>query len=195
MFTRTDIINYLILGNDYKSYLEIGVRNPNDNFNRVICESKIGVDPDVNAGATYKITSDEFFLLNKNKFDIVFIDGLHLKDQVLKDIANSLNSLNDGGTIVCHDCLPNFEYEQIEHYDGVSSWTGTVWKAIATLRMTREDLFIKVVDTDFGCGIIKKGNQTLYPKVIPEEMNWEYFLKNRNDLMNVIAVSEFKDIF
>ena len=32
---RTDIINHLIKKNDYKRYLEIGVRNPDENLNKI----------------------------------------------------------------------------------------------------------------------------------------------------------------
>lgn len=190
---RTDIINFLIQNNNYKNYLEIGVRNPNDNFNRITCYKKIGVDPDPNSNATNIETSDDFFLKNKENFDIIFIDGLHLCEQVIKDINNSLNFLNEDGIIVCHDCLPNNESEQVEHYDGVSSWTGTVWKGISYFRMNNEDLSIQVVDTDFGCGLIKKGKQKLFPKIDISNMNWEFFIKNRNSLMNVITIQEFRD--
>ena len=36
-------------------------------------------------------------------FDIIFVDGLHEKQQVKKDILNSIKFLKDGGTIICHD--------------------------------------------------------------------------------------------
>ena len=32
------------------------------------------------------MTSDEFFIQNKNTFDLIFIDGLHIYEQVIKDI-------------------------------------------------------------------------------------------------------------
>jgi hypothetical protein len=36
---RTEIINSLILNNNFKTYLEIGVRNLDDNFNKIVEES------------------------------------------------------------------------------------------------------------------------------------------------------------
>lgn len=45
----------------------------------------------------------------KQKFDLVFIDGLHHSDQVLKDINNSLSFLEPNGVIMCHDILPSSE--------------------------------------------------------------------------------------
>lgn len=190
---RTEIINYLIEKNNYKNYLEIGVRNPNDNFNKINCDFKIGVDPNPNSNATFIETSDDFFLKNEKKFDIIFIDGLHLCEQVIKDVENSLKFLNKNGTIVCHDCLPNNEEEQMRS-PVVNFWTGDVWKAIAYFRMNQENLQIQVVDADFGCGIIREEKQKLFPKTDISNMNWEFFIKNRNNLMNVITVEQFKTI-
>ena len=52
------------------------------------------------------MTSDDFFRDNKEKFDLIFIDGLHETNQVDRDIENSLKFINKGGTILLHDCLP-----------------------------------------------------------------------------------------
>ena len=45
--------------------------------------------------------------------------------------------------------------------DHGGEWTGDVWKAIAELRVETIDLDIKVVDTDYGCGIIRRGTNYL----------------------------------
>ena len=49
------------------------------------------------------MTSDEYFLKIKDtgiKFDIIFIDGLHLDYQVNLDLKNSLKHLSENGFIV-----------------------------------------------------------------------------------------------
>ena len=51
----------------------------------------------------FKNTSDEFFMQNKEKFDLIYIDGWHEAPQVYKDINNSWNSLNINGIIICDD--------------------------------------------------------------------------------------------
>jgi hypothetical protein len=66
-----------------------------------------------------------------------------------------------------------------------------VWKAIAFLKGTREDLNIKVVDHDWGCGIIQKGSQELGKYKTVDELNWKIFESNRNSLMGVISYEEF----
>lgn len=58
---RTDLLNHLIKRHRLKYYLEIGVQNKSQNFDKIVCESKIGVDPDINADATFSLTSDNFF--------------------------------------------------------------------------------------------------------------------------------------
>ena len=51
----------------------------------------------------FKLTSEDYFKSNKNKFDLIYIDGNHLYEFVLNDILNSLNSLNENGMIVLDD--------------------------------------------------------------------------------------------
>jgi hypothetical protein len=186
---RFELINKLIKHYDFKSYLEIGVRNPDDNLNIIDVQHKDGVDPA--GGCNYPVTSDEFFSqIDKNKkYDIVFIDGLHHDYQVIRDIENSLNHLSENGIIVCHDCLPFSELMQRKE-ECVGEWTGDVWKAIAKFRIERNDLEINVVDTDYGLGIIRKGKDVPF-KYNGEELTYDFYVNNRDSLLNVITVDEF----
>ena len=189
---RTDIINYLIQKNNYKKYLEIGVRDPNSNLNLINVEHKDGVDPAGNCN--YPVTSDEFFenLDPEFRYDIIFIDGLHLDHQVEKDILNSLNHLSDDGTIVMHDCNPIKEEHQVEDYVVGKTWNGTTWKAYVKYRMNNEYLDMFVVDTDHGVGIIKKGKQDLYPK--SDILNYKLLDENRKNILNLITIEKFLNL-
>ena len=51
----------------------------------------------------FKNTSDKFFEINREKFDLIYIDGSHEAQQVYKDISNSWACLNHNGIIVCDD--------------------------------------------------------------------------------------------
>ena len=53
------------------------------------------------------LTSDDFFELNKNKYDFIYIDGMHTKEQIAKDIINSWDSLLIDGIIWMDDYLGN----------------------------------------------------------------------------------------
>jgi hypothetical protein len=188
---RTDIINALIQKYGYKSYLEVGTQDPTSNFDLINAECKVSIDPFPRGEVTFVGTSDEYFesITDDIKYDIVFIDGLHHNDQVLKDIENSLNHLSENGTIVCHDCLPTTELMQARDDHG-GEWTGDVWKAIAELRIERIDLDIKVVDTDYGCGIIRRGTNIPY-QTNDNYKSYYYYSKNKWNMLNVISPEEF----
>ena len=159
---RIDIINSLIQKNGFKTYLEIGVED-GFCFFKINCQTKVGLDPDVNSKATLFLTSDDFFKSNQDKFDIIFIDGLHHADQVEKDILNSLKVLSEHGIIVVHDCLPTSkEIQEVPRSQDV--WTGDTWKAFLKIRKN-SNLETYVVDTDWGCGLIKHGKRPVISSI------------------------------
>jgi predicted O-methyltransferase YrrM len=60
-----------------------------------------------------KTTSDDYFKKNLNeKFDLIYIDGNHHADNVLRDARNSFKLLNKGGFIVFDDFLWGY-YDEI----------------------------------------------------------------------------------
>lgn len=185
---RTDIINHLAKKIDASTYLEIGVNN-GSNFNKVNIAHKVGVDPDETSKATEYKTSDDFFKDNKEKFDIIFVDGLHHNEQCFKDITNSLKVLNKGGYIVCHDMKPMNEAAQKVPREQ-RMWNGDVWKAWVNLRQTRDDLEMFVVDTDHGCGVIRTGKQELL--TINIAISYENLVKERLDWLDLKSIEDFK---
>jgi hypothetical protein len=188
---RTDIINILIQKYEYKSYLEVGTQDPSSNFDLIDVEHKVSIDPFPRGEVTFVGTSDEYFksIADDVKYDIIFIDGLHHSDQVLKDVENSLKHLSKNGTIVCHDCLPSTEKMQ-ERDDHGGEWTGDVWKAIAELRVETIDLDIKVVDTDYGCGIIRRGTNVPY-ETTQDYLTYSHYSANKHRMLNVISSEQF----
>ena len=191
MTKRVDIINRLIKKYNYKTYLEIGVRAM-ETFDKVNLpeENKESIDPNYDY-VTYQLTSDEAFkTFSKNKkWDIIFIDGLHTSEQVGRDIENSLKHLNENGAIVCHDMLPpNSDWLSL-------SRCGNGWEAFAKLRRTNKNLEMYVVNTDYGCGVIRVGKQTLHKnKTLTNYMDFSYFLENKKELMNIKSTEEFKEL-
>jgi len=148
---RKDFLNELISRNGYRAYLEIGCWN-DDCFSKIAAPHKVGVDP--RSGGTLRLTSDDFFARNAERFDLIFIDGLHLYEQVRKDILHSLEVLEDGGTIVLHDCVPTRCIEQYET-QVTRIWNGDVWKAMVEAR-TWEGVDAVTCLIDFGLGVVKK---------------------------------------
>ncbi|NCZ64356.1 MAG: class I SAM-dependent methyltransferase [Cellvibrionales bacterium] len=187
---RSEIINRLIKENNYQKYLEIGVFKSKDNFDKIQIQYKIGVDPGRERfkEATHTMTSDDYFDMSNEKFDIVFVDGLHHHEQVYKDIINSLNVLNTGGVVVCHDMNPQqYEHQLVPQYEK-HTWNGDCWKAYVQLRMTRDDLKMCVIDADFGLGVIRKGVQK---KIKTVDLTYANLNQNRNMWLNLISENDF----
>ena len=203
------MINFLLekLNGD-KKYLEIGVRNPEANYNKINCEIKYSVDPGIEFKENpvdFKLTSDDFFnelskgniLEKKIKFDVIFIDGLHLAEQVYKDILNALDYLREDGFIVLHDCNPPTEYHAREEHNFTLSparntWNGSVWKAFYKMRFN-EEVSSLCIDSDWGVGIITKRKLASH---LIEDFNpfFEYhiFDKRRKESLNLMSFDEFR---
>jgi hypothetical protein len=208
---RTEVINFLLsLANDNTSYLEIGVRNPDDNYNHILATEKYSVDPGYEFKANpvnFKVTSDDFFdllargeILSKDmKFDVIFIDGLHLAGQVDRDISNSLQYIKDDGFIVLHDCNPPSEWHAREDYDykftpADINWNGTTWKAFLK-RRTDPSLQSCCIDSDWGVGIISKSH-LIGKNYQGGNLFFEFseFSKSRIDSLNLISFDRLKEL-
>ena len=188
---RYDLINMVIEKKNYKSYLEIGC-DQNQTFDNIVINKKVGIDP-VQGGNVRK-TSDLYFIENKEKFDCIFIDGLHTYDQVRKDVYNSINILNLGGTIFIHDCLPkSYFYQAVPR--SRSTWNGDVWKIIVEFR-TKKDFDTCTCFIDQGVGIIKKrSNSNLYLSNMKnfKKLKYKDFYYNHKSLMNIIEYKNIKN--
>ena len=186
---RYEIINWLIQKYDYKRYLEIGVRRPEKCFDKVVCKKKVGVDPAPKGKCKHVMTSDDFFKINEDMYDIVFVDGLHLEHQAKKDIENSLAVLKPNGTIVIHDCNPPTEWHQREIIGDEDKWNGTVWKAYMHYR-SKDYLKMCIINEDWGIGIIRRGKQE---PVFTGELSYSGLDANRGSWLNLMSFHQFKE--
>ncbi len=185
---RFEIINKIISKRNYTSYLEIGCFK-NETFNNINIKKKIGVDPV--SGGNLRMTSDQFFKENQEKFDLIFIDGLHVYEQVIKDIFNSINVLKENGIILVHDCLPRKLWYQTPTRMS-DTWNGDVWKAIVECR-TLEYIDTYTCLADEGIGVIKvqKNNNLLKLKLSNfKNLKYKEYYANRESLMNIISVEK-----
>jgi predicted O-methyltransferase YrrM len=77
----------------------------------------------------YEMSSDEFFSKIQNiKFDMVFIDGDHSKEQVYKDFFNVKDKVIDDGFVFFHDTYPHNE-EMLS-----ASLSNNCWEAILRIK-------------------------------------------------------------
>lgn len=188
MCNHTDILNLLASKFNLRSYLEVGLRSSDDNFDLIICPIKTSVDINPQANPTFAVSSDEFYAGNKERFDLQFIDGDHTEYQSYRDICNAINCMEDEGYVLCHDCNPTTMEMQAEPRQQ-SEYTGTVWRAWVRLRQERNDLSMFVIDTDYGCGVICKGKQM--PLKTTAGISYTNFEVYKTSWLNLISVSQF----
>lgn len=109
----------------------------------------------------FPLTSDDFFaqhdlasVLGQPTFDLAFIDGLHLFEQVLKDFINLERYARKDSVVLIHDCLPIAPIVA-ERERCTGFWTGDVWRIIPCLKTFRPDLEIFTIPTKpSGLGVV-----------------------------------------
>jgi hypothetical protein len=185
MNNHTDLLNYLICKYHLTNYLEIGVSNPENNFDKIKAVNKTGVDPNQKANATCVMTSDEYFqdIANSNnkQFNLIFIDGLHHADQVQRDFENSLIWLADNGFIVLHDTCPEKEDLTAVPRNKRGRWLGDVYKFVCRLN-AYDGIDFCTLDFDNGCTIVWKARGKAGESKIVEDLepiDWATYRDNK----------------
>ena len=151
------------------SYLEIGTQS-GQSLSIARCPS-IAIDPSFQVSTNvftgknvchfYQIGSDEFFkmydptLILSRRLDLVFLDGMHWFEFLLRDFMNSELHCNPNSIIAIHDCLPldlfsarrdihDMTAQETSSHPGW--WTGDVWKVVVILQRYRPELKITALD-------------------------------------------------
>jgi len=131
-------------GIENKRYLELGIYN-GANFSVVKSTDKVSVDSQF--PALFQMTTDEYFsqLSSKEKFDVVYIDACHQRENVVRDFNNVLKHLNSDGIIFVHDLIPDTE-------ELTAAWyCGDGFKVLAhILKNQPNDFEIYSLDSDYG---------------------------------------------
>jgi hypothetical protein len=151
-------INYLATQLKATKYLEVGVAKGRTFFG-VRIDRKVAVDPSFQFDVAdyrsdsvrfFEVVSDRYFLehAGAERFDIIFLDGLHTFEQTLRDFCNSLSFSHERTVWVIDDTLPIDVYSAIKEQrkalqarkdaGGQSlAWHGDVYKIVFALH----DLF------------------------------------------------------
>lgn len=113
---RSDLINEVLSLFVDPNYLEVGVWR-GDTFLAVSARSKVGVDPSfqfdtqpVHASLLFEMASNEYFATKATiaeKFDVVFLDGLHTYEQTLTDLLHAVDRIKEHGVLIIDDVLPD----------------------------------------------------------------------------------------
>jgi Methyltransferase domain len=152
---RGEVIQTLLDLFENPRYLEIGVQN-GVTFLPIRAAKKIAVDPifafslpplRVTPTIEYhEVTSDEYFgsIVNpEDKFEVIYLDGLHTLEQTLRDLLSATNHLKDGGVIVVDDVIPTTFSSSLPNENDVrflrnllpseaadASWMGDVFRLV-----------------------------------------------------------------
>ena len=208
---RFEVINEIIKKEGHQTYLEIGLRDPDECYNKINAAYKWSVDPGYESTynqATYPYESDDFFnrlrldsldLPPNMKWDVIFIDGLHISDQVYRDFLNAKEHITSNGYIVFHDCNPPTCHHAREDYRDFDTpatvyWNGTVWKAIQKIR-TDHFVSMATVSSDWGVSVIRfhKEMLTKLNEYINPYYDFNKFNDNRGEILNLIDPADFHE--
>ena len=163
-----DFVRGVVEAKAARNYLEVGVHN--GSTLALIERPAIGVDPnfvfDRNPMGKkrvlhlFQMGSDEFFRDHDPRaifgapVDVVFLDGMHRFEFLLRDFMNAERVCDRNGVILLDDCLPvSLEMTERVHrrearqdQELAGWWTGDVWKVVTILREYRPDLRITPVE-------------------------------------------------
>jgi|TARA_R110000851_G_scaffold331492_1_gene505693 hypothetical protein len=85
----------------------------------------------------------------------------------------------------------NFKY--YTDFPGYPHAKGDCWKSVAKIRMTRSDIKVVTIDGDslqrpltLMC-LDHNSSQTLLPTIKDEDINWEYFCKNKDNILCFVS--------
>jgi len=213
---KYEIVNALVTKNGYESYLEICTSETGGRYWRIdkkrlrVCHRLLYRCPQEFADGeeiTFRSADDSIEnLLNAGlTYDVVFVDSWHTFDCSMRDLETGLSVLREGGVMVVHDCFPRKEFAGPVFYGGC--WSGVTYAAYVEFLLSRRELFYCTVDTDYGCGVVKKirRDEACKPPygvtdVIVEQWRskrsrgddmFDFFYNHRRELLNLVSAEEF----
>lgn len=172
---RSDVIQPFIDLSESKAYLEVGVE-AGGTFHALRASKKVAVDPifrfDVPSPALtssfeyHEITSDDYFGRTplSEKFDVIYLDGLHTVEQTLRDLLNAIERLRPNGVIVIDDVVPTSWAASLdlqgeaafvrdllpsERWDG-ANWMGPVFRLVFFIETFMQSFDFATVQDNHG---------------------------------------------
>jgi hypothetical protein len=197
-------------------YLEIGIAH-GKTFQEIDVQNKIGCDPhpvmnesnkvSIAKNRIFSLTSDDFFSLSlRNKFGLIFVDGLHTSSQVAKDFVNSLRFSTENTIWLIDDVFPDSttsEQTSLSKYrirrliDLFKNflwrkplalkigWQGDVWKFIKALSSVKEfNVITFVVDNEKIQSLVSVNKKHLKSTGIRFPFNSQLILEQLSSVMD-----------
>jgi hypothetical protein len=187
---RFDLLKKISEINGAQSYLEIGLGCGDTMRHLQHIPVRVGVDPNRDIArklctAFHKTTSEEFFAVNEQDFDLIFIDGDHRYAEVRDDLFDASCHLTERGVIVLHDMSPETEEKE------KPIWSGDGWKAMVDARSMEGDLYAFTIDSDHGLGVVML--KTLSDAPLADgsrEYTFRALSANRKEWLGLVSVED-----
>jgi hypothetical protein len=215
---KFEIVNALAAKCGYRSYLEICTPSTGQAFHKV-SEAQLRTrhrlmyrcPRDFNDGDEITFSSDddriEGLLPHGALYDIIFVDAWHTYACVQRDLELAFSLLSPGGTMVVHDCSPPSRDVAVPEFRHCP-WCGVTYCAYIDFVWSRQQVDHYTVDTDYGCGLVKKlagsgKEQTGSGPASEMVEQWrrertsrgyevfDFFDKHRRELLNLVSVDDF----
>lgn len=170
---KYDIINLLGRRHGLRDYLEICTPSTGLTFAKVDAETfktchrlvyRCPEDTDDGQEYTYRTTTPSSREITRTIFtavgskpiyDLIFVDPWHELKASAEDLEGAWQLLRPGGYIVVHDCNPpNEEVASPQFRKG--AWCGETYRAYIDFLAFKAEASFCTIDTDFGCGVVKK---------------------------------------
>jgi len=98
--------------------------HPNLNFNQI--EKNFDTNT-VNLNIKkFKMFSSDFFKNNNKNFDLIYIDGSHMSDDVFFDAVESFKILNKNGILFFDDFFGHLKFDNNQPIDGIVRFLNTI---------------------------------------------------------------------
>jgi hypothetical protein len=199
-----------------QTYLEIGV-SQGRTFRAVGIPHRVGVDPGRRFDPAHypgerfefhNVTSDAFFASysRSSKFDVIFIDGLHVFDQAYRDLINSLAHAHERTVWLIDDVNPGDEFAAIPDHDravaerlrvtGVKRgmWQGDVYKVMLALHdLHPEFSYATIAERNWQSIVWRQPRpvQPLFGSVEAiDKVGYHEFVEHRDRLLNAMTEDE-----
>ena len=183
---RAMVMRRLLALYDEPRYLEIGVARGRT-FHKLTATAAqmVAVDPmfrfDAEDAARerpharyHEVTSDEYFgsiVGPDEQFDVIYLDGLHVFEQTLRDLLNALHHLQPKGVIVIDDVrpptylasLPDREsFFRVRDWLGSDDrrWMGDVFKVLFFVDTFCQQLSYRTISNNHGQAVVWRRRRT-----------------------------------
>ncbi|MCB8878376.1 class I SAM-dependent methyltransferase [Acidisoma silvae] len=178
LISRPDVLNGILRLFRQAHYLEVGV-NRGETFLQINAERKVAVDPkflfsleDAHKQHTkstfHEVTSDLYFserIKPGEKFQLIYLDGLHTFEQTLRDFVNATHCLSEDGVIVIDDVIPSsYQAAMPDQHDAFrvkaftgdpdNSWMGDTYKLVFFIHTFFPDYNLRTVANNHGQSVV-----------------------------------------